>query len=63
MILYHASIDKRTGRVGVGVVVRDSQGKVTVARCLTSFSTLLEQTVDKALASYYATKLCQELLV
>ena len=54
------AVEKKSGRIGVGVVVRDDQGEVVAARCLTRMGTL-EATAGEAIASYYAVCLCREI--
>jgi ribonuclease HI len=57
---WDVAIGKNSGRVGVGVVVRDSEGQIIVARSLTRLGRL-DPTTGEALAAHYAVCLCQEM--
>lgn len=48
------------GRIGIGIVVRDHDGHVTMARSLMKMGNL-EPVVTEALAAFHATLFCQEL--
>lgn len=55
-----AALDHRKeGIMGLGVIVRDYQGRVYAARSLTKRGAL-EPTVVEALAVFYGIKLCHE---
>jgi ribonuclease HI len=56
---WDVAIDKISGRIGVGVVVRDDQGQMVIARSLTRMGRL-DPTTSEALASYFAARLCKE---
>ncbi|XP_059429236.1 uncharacterized protein LOC132163053 [Corylus avellana] len=55
---WDAGIDRRHGRLGLGALIRDSQGNLVAAKSL-SHSGLLDPTSAKALAALMAIKLCK----
>lgn len=55
---WDASLYKHNERLGIGVVVKDSTGRVIAAKGLTRFGTV-DQTAGEALASNYAASLCR----
>ncbi|XP_059446585.1 uncharacterized protein LOC132178149 [Corylus avellana] len=55
----NAALDITRGCFGMGIVVRDHEGKVRVAQCLYRRGTVVPA-VAKAMASFYAVKLCKE---
>lgn len=58
---WDVAIDKLTRRVGIGVVVRDSNGQLIAARCLTRGGPLTPVLADEALALYHAACHCKDL--
>ncbi|XP_059460184.1 uncharacterized protein LOC132189464 [Corylus avellana] len=55
-----AALDVRNGRIGVGVLVRDHEGRVMAARSVTK-SGFLEPTAAEALALFEGVRLCKDL--
>lgn len=55
-----AALDVRNGRFGVGVLVRDHEGRVKAARSVTK-SGFLEPTAAEALALFEGVRLCKDL--
>jgi ribonuclease HI len=55
-----AGFSKASGRMGMGIVVRDSEGNVLAARSLSRVG-LLESIMGETVASYHAALLCKEL--
>lgn len=52
------ALDNAWGRFGLGVVVRDLDGRLLAAQSL-SRSGMVEPVVAEGMASYYAVKLCK----
>ena len=54
-----AALDKKCGRMGFGVIIRDDEGKVSAAKCV-SRNGLWDSSAAEALAAYYGAVFCQE---
>ncbi|XP_059431507.1 uncharacterized protein LOC132165012 [Corylus avellana] len=57
---WDAGVNHQTGRVGLEVVIRDHQGRMWAAKCVTRLG-FLEPTATKTLAATMATQLCTEM--
>jgi hypothetical protein len=56
---WDAAIDKRTGRIGIGIIARNSQGRDLVARGLT-LSSHADPSVAEAWVALYAVMLSKD---
>jgi ribonuclease HI len=56
---WDAAVEKRTGRIGLGAVIRDHQGELVAARCVT-YVGLLEPTAAEAVAATMAIRLAHD---
>lgn len=57
---WDVAIDREAGRVGMGVVVRDCEGRVKAAKSLTKLGNI-DPTMGEAMAAFQAVSLCQAL--
>jgi ribonuclease HI len=57
---WDAGFDSKKGRVGLGVVIRDQQGKVWASKCQTKQG-FLDPTTGEAMAALMAAELCVEM--
>jgi hypothetical protein len=56
---WDAVVDKKNGRIGLGIVVCDHES-VVLAACNTIKNVMVESVIDEAWAAFYAVELCRE---
>jgi hypothetical protein len=57
---WDVALDKHKGRIGVGVVVKDSRGDIIVAKSLTKYG-FVEPLAGEIMAAYVAVQVCSEM--
>jgi ribonuclease HI len=57
---WDAGFDRQNGRLGMGVIIRDQQGKMWASKCQTKEG-VLDVTIGEALAALMAAELCVEM--
>jgi ribonuclease HI len=57
---WDAAVDKKNGRIGLGIVVQDYEGVVLAARSTTK-NFLANHVVVEALVAFHAIELCREI--